>query len=56
MIYKDYLVSAFYRLCCHLDVVSTYSFVLGACLVIPVGMVFGSKDAPSLFCLLSELR
>ena len=56
MIYKDDLVSAFRRLRYHPDIAAAYSFVLGDFVVIPIGMVFGSRDAPSLFCLLSELR
>ena len=49
MVCKDDLVSAFRRLRYHPDVASAYAFVLGAFLVIPIGMVFGSRDAPSLF-------
>ena len=56
MIYKDDFVSAFRGICYHPDVLSAYAFVLGAYLVIPVGMVFGSRDALSLFCLLSKMR
>ena len=56
IIYKDDLVSAFHRIHYHPDVAAAYAFVLSAYLVIPVGMVFGSRDAPSLFCLLSKLR
>ena len=56
IIYKDDLVSAFRRLRYHPDVAAAYSFVLDDFLIIPIGMVFGARDAPSLFCLLSELR
>ena len=56
IIYKDDLVSTFRSICYHPDVAAAYSSVLGAILAIPVGMVFGSIDAPSLFCLLSDLR
>ena len=56
IIYKDNLVSAFRRLCYHPNVTAAYAFVLGAYLVIPVVMVFVSRDPPSLFCLISELR
>ena len=55
-IYKDDLVSAFRRLRYHPDVAAAYAFVLGDFLIIPIGMVFGSRDAPSFFCLVSELR
>ena len=56
MIYKDDLASAFRRLCYHPDVAAAYAFVLRTYLAIPVRMFFGSRDASSLLCLLSELR
>ena len=56
IVYKDDLVSAFRRLRYHPDIATAYSFVLDSFLIIPIGMVFGARDAPSLFCLLSELR
>ena len=56
IIYKDDLVSAFRRLRYHPDVAAAYSFVVDNFLLLPIGMVFGARDAPSLFCLLSELR
>ena len=56
IIYKDEPVSNFCRLCYHPDVAATYTFVLVAYLSIPLDMVFGSIDAPSIFCLLYELR
>ena len=55
MIYKYDLVSDFCRLSCHPDVAAAYDFVLCTYLVIAVGMVFRSRDALSLFCLLSNL-
>ena len=55
IIYKDDLVSAFNRICYHPDVAAAYDFILGTYLVILVGMVFGYRDPPSLFCLLSDL-
>ena len=55
IIYKDDLVSAFRRLCYHPDFTAAYYFVLGSYLVIPVGIVFGSRDTHFLLCLLSEL-
>ena len=56
IIYKDDLLSAFRRIFYHPDSAVTYNFFFGASLVIPVGMVFGSRDAPFLFCLLYQLR
>ena len=55
MIYKYDLVSDFCWLRCHPDVAAAYNFVLCAYLVIAVGMVFRSRDALSLFCLLFNL-
>ena len=56
IIYKDDLVSTLRRICYHPYVVSAYTFILGAYLVIPVCIVFGSIYAPSLFFLISKLR
>ena len=56
IIYKDDLVSAFRSLRYHPDAALAYSYVLGKFLLIPIGMLFGARDAPSLSCLLSELR
>ena len=56
IIYKDDLASAFRRLRYHPDVLAAYNFFLGTYLAIPVGMVFGSRDPPSLCCLLSKRR
>ena len=55
IIYKDDLVFAFHRIFYHPDVAVAYAFVLSAYLVIPVGMVFGSRYAPSPFCFLSKM-
>ena len=55
IIYKEDLVSTFRRLHYHPDVAAACTFVLGAYLFIPAGMVFGSIDFPYLFCLLSKL-
>ena len=56
MIYKDNLVSALRRFLYHPDVAAAYALFLSAYLVILLGMVFESIDAPSLFCILSEMR
>ena len=48
ILYKDYRVSAFCRLCYFTDITAAYAFFLSYYLVIPVGMVFGSRYAPSL--------
>ena len=56
IIYKDDLVSDFRRLWYHPDVAVAYAFIFGAYLVISVGIFFGSRDPPSLCCLLSKRR
>ena len=56
IIYRDDLVSSFCRILYHPDVASSYDFFLSTYLVIPVGMIFGSRDATSLFYLLSDMR
>ena len=56
IIYKDDLVSALCSICYHPEVAAAYAFVLGVHIFIPVGMVFISIYAPSLFYILSELR
>ena len=56
IVYKDDLVSAFRRLRYHPDAAAAYSYILGQFFVIPIGMVFGARDSPSFFCMLSELR
>ena len=56
IIYKDDLVSTLCRLHYHLEVAAANAFILSVYLVILVGMVIGSRESLSLFCLLSELR
>ena len=56
IIYKDDLVSALCSIRYHPEVAAAYAFVLGVHIFIPVGMVFISIYAPSLFYIPSELR
>ena len=56
IIYKDDLVEAFRRVCYHPDIAATYSYVFCNFLVIPIGAIFGGRDSPGFFCMLSELR
>ena len=49
MIYKDGLVSAFCRPSYHPDIAAEYAFILGADLVILIGILFRSRDALYLF-------
>ena len=54
--YKDDINSAFHRCRYHPDVVAAYAYVYGNWLVIPVGLIFGGRNSPGWFCILSELR
>ena len=54
--YKDDLVTAFRRVRYHPDACCAHSFVFEGSLIIPIGLVFRSRDSPSLFCQASEIR
>ena len=54
--YKDDLVTAFRRVRYHPDISSAHAFVLANWLIIPIGLVFGARDSPSIFCQISEIR
>ena len=46
----DDIDSAFRHILCHLDLAVTFTYVLEAFLIVPVGQMFGSQSAPSFFC------
>jgi hypothetical protein len=52
----DDIEAAFRRVLYHPDLAPVFAYVFEAYLIIPVGQVFGSRSAPSLFSLLSDLR
>ena len=56
LLYKDDINSAFHRCRYHPDVAAAYAYVYGDWLVIPVGLIFGGRNSPGWFCILSELR
>ena len=56
IVYKDDLVAAFRRVRYHPDLAAANAFILGSFFMIPIGMVFGARDSPSWFCMISELR
>ena len=56
IIYKDDLVAAFRRVRYHPDLAVANSYILQGFFIIPIGMVFGARDSPSWFCMVSELR
>ena len=56
IVYKDDLVAAFRRVRYHPDMSGTQCYVLTTFFVIPIGMQFGGRDAPSWFSQVSEIR
>lgn len=55
-LYKDDIVSAFRRCKYNPLIAAAYAFVFDRLLCIPVGALFGPRDSPGWFCMLSELR
>lgn len=54
--HADDIDSAYRRILYHPDMAVACAYVLGRYLIVPVGQVFGSRNAPSYFCLTSDLR
>jgi len=52
----DDIHAAFHRILYHPDIAIVFAYVFQRFLMIPVGMIFGSRNSPSWFCLFSELR
>ena len=52
----DDIEAAFRRVLYHPDLAAVFASVFMEFLVIPVGMIFGSRSSPSFYCILSELR
>lgn len=55
-IYKDDIVSAFRRCKYNPAIAMAYAYVFQDLLCIPLGALFGPRDSPGWFCMLSELR
>ena len=55
-IYKDDIVSAFRRSKYNPAIAIAYAYVFQDLLCIPLGALFGPRDSPGWFCMLSELR
>lgn len=55
-IYKDDIVSAFRRSKYNPSIAIAYAYVFQDLLCIPLGALFGPRDSPGWFCMLSELR
>ena len=54
--YVDDLHAAFHRLLYHPDGMLIFAAVFMEFLILPVGTIFGARNSPSFFCLLSESR
>ena len=56
LLYKDDINSAFHRVRYHPDIAAAFAYVWGDWLIISVGVIFGARNSPGWFCLISELR
>jgi hypothetical protein len=56
LMHIDDIEAAFRRLLYHPDLAAVFASVFMEFLVIPVGMIFGSRNSPSYYCILGELR
>ena len=54
--FADDIHAAFHRLLYHPDASIVFASVFEEFLIVPVGTIFGARNSPSFFCLLSELR
>ena len=53
---KNDFLTAFRRVRYHPDASCAHSFVFKDHLILPVGLVFGARDSPGIFCQVSEIR
>ena len=56
LLYKDDINSAFHRGRYHPDVAAAFAYVWDSWLIIAIGLIFGARNSPGWFCILSELR
>ena len=54
--HTDDIDSAFRRMLYHPDLAVAFAYVFMEFLIIPVGQIFGSRNAPSFWCMPAELR
>ncbi len=54
--YVDDIHAAFHRVLYHPDAAILFASVFEEFLIVPIGTIFGARNSPSFFCLLSELR
>ena len=56
LLYKDDINAAFHRCRYHPDISAAYAYVWEQWLIIHIGLIFGGRNSPGWFCLVSELR
>eukprot|EP00980_Cylindrotheca_fusiformis_P017027 scaffold5212_cov116-Cylindrotheca_fusiformis.AAC.1 len=56
MVHADDIASAFRRVLYHPDMACAFAYVFEDFLLVPVGEVFGSRSAPSFYCVMADVR
>eukprot|EP00980_Cylindrotheca_fusiformis_P020539 scaffold7616_cov169-Cylindrotheca_fusiformis.AAC.1 len=56
LVHADDISSAFRRILYHPDMACAFAYVFDEFLLVPVGEVFGSRSAPSYYCVLADVR
>ncbi len=56
MVHADDIEAAFRRVLYHPDLAVAFAYVFNDFVIVPVGQVFGSRSAPSYYCLLADIR
>jgi hypothetical protein len=56
LVHADDIEAAFRRVLYHPDLAIAFAYVFDTYLMIPVGEVFGSRSAPSYYCVLADVR
>jgi hypothetical protein len=56
LVHADGIEAAFRRILYHPDMAIAFAYVYEDFLMIPVGEVFGSRLAPSFYCVLADVR
>eukprot|EP00980_Cylindrotheca_fusiformis_P008874 scaffold1899_cov112-Cylindrotheca_fusiformis.AAC.1 len=55
-VHADDIASAFRRVLYHPDMACAFAYVFEEFLLVPVGEVFGSRSAPSFYCVMADVR
>eukprot|EP00980_Cylindrotheca_fusiformis_P018620 scaffold6176_cov173-Cylindrotheca_fusiformis.AAC.4 len=56
VLHADDIASAFRRVLYHPDMACAFAYVFEDFLLVPVGEVFGSRSAPSFYCVMADVR